>query len=218
MPDWFLGLQPAVQAALITGAVGLLDAVVTGVSTATNALLKTWLDQQAERAQLERAQSDAYRQYAEPLTAAATALYWRLREIYESPGGGFFLQPGGGATRFEEYKVASTRYRIAALLGWFAALRRELRHFGANPDPAVLPMSNAIIRVESALADGPRWKRSEHGLSLRSGKSRCTNPKFGSSSVAWMQHSRGPCTTPERAAHEPLAQSRPRPSMRQSAS
>jgi len=154
MPDWFIGLQPAVQAALITGAVGLVAAVVTGVSTATNVLLKTWLDRRAERAQLERAQSGAYRQYAEPLTAAATALYWRLREIYESPGGGFFLQPGGGATRFEEYKVASTRYRIAALLGWFAALRRELRQFGTNPDPSVLPMRKAIIQVESALADG----------------------------------------------------------------
>lgn len=154
MPDWFTGLQPAVQAAVITATVGLVAAVVTGVGTATNVLLKTWLDRRAENAQLERAQRDAYRQYAEPLTAAATALYWRLREVFETPGGGFFLQVGGGMTRFEDYKVSSTRYRVAALFGWFAALRRELLRSATHPDPSVSPMRKAISHVESAFADG----------------------------------------------------------------
>jgi hypothetical protein len=63
------------------------------------------------------AERETYRRFAEPLTDAASALFWRLREIFETPGGGYYLERGGGESLFESYKASSTRFRIAALLG-----------------------------------------------------------------------------------------------------
>lgn len=156
--NWFKELNPAVQAALIAGAVGVLTALVTAIGTATNIALKDRLDRRATASAARELQRDLYRKYADPLTTAAESLYWRLREIFESGRSGY-LGPDGGLTSFERYKASSTLYRVAALLGWRAALRRELTLSNAQPDRSVGPMREALDGLESALAEGSHIER-----------------------------------------------------------
>jgi len=156
--SWFNDLSPVVQAALVAGTVAVLTALVTAVSTATNIALKARLDRRAAEAAARELQRDLYRKYADPLTRAAESLYWRLREILELGRSGY-LGPGGGLTRFERYKVSSTIYRLAALLGWMTALHRELSLSNAQHDRSVGPMREALHEVESTLADGSHVER-----------------------------------------------------------
>jgi hypothetical protein len=156
--SWFQHLSPAVQAAVIAGAVAVLTALVTAVSTATNISLKARLDRRAAESAARELQRDLYRKYADPLTTAAESLYWRLREIFELGRSGY-LGVGGGLTRFEKYKVSSTIYRLAALLGWMTALRRELSLSNAQHDRSVGPMREAVHKVVSALAEGGHVER-----------------------------------------------------------
>jgi hypothetical protein len=150
---WFRDLDPALQAAVLAGAVAIVTAVVTAVSTATNIALKDRLDRRA-RSQSDRAlQRTTYRKYADPLTSSAESLFWRLHEIYESDRGDY-LHRGRGLTRYEKHKASSTRYRIAALLGWMVALKRELVLSNAQPDATVGPMRDAVAGVQIALAEG----------------------------------------------------------------
>ena len=106
--SWFTHLAPAVQAAVIAGAVAVLAALVTAISTATNLVLKDRLDRRAAAAEERGLRRALYRNYADPLTSAAESLYWRLHEIFEDGRSGY-LAPGGGRTRFETYKASSTR-------------------------------------------------------------------------------------------------------------
>ncbi|HMR94401.1 MAG TPA: hypothetical protein PKE05_02590 [Microthrixaceae bacterium] len=151
--DWFRGLQPPVQAAIIAGSVALVTAIVTAVATFTNTWLKDRLDRRLEEARSQRVQRETYRRYADPLTSAATSLYWRLREVFEI-GGSYYLAVGGGATRFEEYKAFSTQYRLASVLGWITALEKELVLCDAQPDRSVESMRRSISRVQQSLAEG----------------------------------------------------------------
>lgn len=96
------------QAAVIAGAVAVLAALVTAISTATNLVLKDRLDRRAAAAEERGLRRALYRNYADPLTSAAESLYWRLHEIFEDGRSGY-LAPGGGRTRFETYKASSTR-------------------------------------------------------------------------------------------------------------
>lgn len=153
LADWYGELDPAVQTAVIAAIATLLAAVVAAVSTATSVWLNAHFERKAEASRTADAQRTTYRRYAEPLTSAATSLYWRLREILEL-GIGHYLAEGGGATRYEAYKVLSTQYRLAALLGWIAALRRELVLIDATADPSISGLRDAVSRVESALAEG----------------------------------------------------------------
>jgi hypothetical protein len=136
----------------------VLTALVTAIGTATNIVLKDRLDRRAAASTARELQRELYRKYADPLTTAAESLYWRLREIFESGRSGY-LGPGGGLTSFERYKVSSTLYRIAALLGWKAALTRELTLCNAQPDRSVGPMRQALDKLESALAQGSHIER-----------------------------------------------------------
>lgn len=156
--SWFKELSPAVQAALIAGGVAVLTALVTATSTATNIVLKSRLDRRAATSAARELQRDLYRKYADPLTTAAESLYWRLREIFELGRSGY-LGPGGGLTRFEKYKASSTLYRVAALLGWMAALKRELALSNAQHDRSVGPMRDALESLRSALAEGGHIER-----------------------------------------------------------
>lgn len=156
--SWFEDLQPAVQAAVVAGGVALLTALITATSTATNLVLKDWLDHRATASTERELRRTLYRKYADPLTSAAESLYWRFREIFEV-GRSAYLQPGGGLTRFEKYKASSTRYRVAALLGWMRALKRELVLCNAQPDPSVRPMRDALHELETSLAEGAHIER-----------------------------------------------------------
>ena len=128
--------------------------MVAAINTTLNTWLKDRLERRIAATRRREAERETYRRYAEPLTEAASALFWRLREIFEVPGGGYYLERGGGETPFESYKATSTRFRIAALLGWIAALKRELLLSDATTDPSVEALRSVVAGVEASLADG----------------------------------------------------------------
>jgi hypothetical protein len=111
--SWFKHIPPAAQAAVIAGAVAILAALVTAISTATNLVLKARLDRRAVAANDRGLRRDLYRKYADPLTSAAESLYWRLHEIFEDGRSGY-LAPGGAVLD------SSTIRRAALGIAWRA--------------------------------------------------------------------------------------------------
>jgi hypothetical protein len=102
---------------------------------------------------------------------SCTDLFWRLREAFGARGGGFYLKGQVHLTRYEHYKALSTLYRMASLLGWIRALRRELLFLPRTDPEGAEKLEAALRRFTSALAEG--------GTSRRGGWSRsCT---FGGS-------------------------------------
>ncbi len=67
---------------------------------------------------------DLVRLYSDPLKDAATSLRHRLKEIVEQKQAPYLLADAPGIP-FLDYKRISTLYRIAAVLGWIRAIRRE---------------------------------------------------------------------------------------------
>jgi hypothetical protein len=102
-----------------------------------------------------------YARYADPLSLATVSLLWRLHEALEQPGRGRFLKMVGippttnKYSTFGAYKKVSTLYRLAALLGWIRACRREFSYLKVAESDAHGPIEEAISRFEHALADGP---------------------------------------------------------------
>jgi hypothetical protein len=146
--DWFVELDPAVQAAIVSAIVLLITALITTL----NVVVKNWLDRRAARAQQSESARDTYRRYAEPLSAAAQSLYYRLRELFEFSGAHYLT--ASPMTEYEQYKALSTQFRLAALLGWIAALERELLLVDQQSDRSVACMRKAVQEVQSALAEG----------------------------------------------------------------
>jgi hypothetical protein len=106
---------------------------------------------------------DIYLKYSDPLASSASSLLWRLNEIFYHPGRGIFLKEP--RTDFEIYKSISTQYRLASLLGWIRAFRRELSFLKINKKERLKSLKKAISFIESALADGPHIeKRRLEGL------------------------------------------------------
>jgi len=97
---------------------------------------------------------DVYRLYAEPLAAASVSLFWRLDEVLAGHGRAAFLLVDKNTTEFEDYKLRSTYYRMAALLAWIRALRRELTFFKSGSTGRLQAVEDALRRFEAALADG----------------------------------------------------------------
>jgi hypothetical protein len=150
---WFRDLDLKLQVAVVAGAVTIAAGLITAISTAVNVWLKSWLDDRAQAKADRAVRRETYRKYADPLTSAAESLFWRLHEIYETDRGDY-LHSGRGLTRYEKHKASSTRYRIAALLGWMVALRRELVLSNAQPDTTVGAMRDALKGVQTSLAEG----------------------------------------------------------------
>ena len=149
---WFNQLPSASQAALIGTCV---DALVGAIATLLTGILrdfvaKWWSDHRDS----QRSSDDIYRGYAEPLAAAATSLMWRLLEVFGSDGRGSFLVASEPRTVFEDYKLRSTYYRLAALLGWIRALRRELSFLRLAGKRRIEIIDDAIEQLERSLADG----------------------------------------------------------------
>lgn len=101
-------------------------AVVVALVTLSVALLGEMFVRVRERRVRRESATTVYRKYADPLAAASTALFYRLREIFDERGGGFYLQNHEHVVRYEHYKAISTLYRLAAFLGWVQGLKREL--------------------------------------------------------------------------------------------
>jgi hypothetical protein len=93
------------------------------------------------------------RTYADPLYEAARSLSFRLDEIVQVRNPGYLLS-STPATAFIDYKRLSTSYRLAALLGWIRAFRRERSYLDAQGHAEGEETQVAISRIEAALADG----------------------------------------------------------------
>lgn len=132
-----------VQAALISAGVAILIAILSEV----------FIRQRARQAK-EHDVEATYRKYAEPLTLSSTDLFWRLREIFNPQGAGFYLQGHAHVPGYEHYKALSTLYRMASLLGWIRALRRELFFIPGSKPEIVESLDRALYSYAKSLADG----------------------------------------------------------------
>jgi hypothetical protein len=132
-----------IQVALIAAAVSLLTVVLS----------EAFLRLRARRA-AKQTTRETYQKYADPLAMSCTDLFWRLREAFDARGGGFYLKGQVHLTRYEHYKALSTLYRMASLLGWIRALRRELLFLPRTDPEGAERLDAALRRFTSALAEG----------------------------------------------------------------
>jgi len=120
-------------------------------------IFKLWHDYRTRKATL----GVIYSRYADPLSSSAVSLMWRIHEALAEPGRGRFLKlVGTPATAnkystFGTYKKLSTLYRLAVLLGWLRACRREFSYLKIAAPDELQPIESAIDKFEASLADGP---------------------------------------------------------------
>ncbi len=145
------GLQPH-QAALI----GVFFAAIVGaISVILSTLLRDFLAAWwSSRRGVRNSAEDIFRSYAEPLASASTALFWRLDEIVNGDGRAAFLTAKLPSNEFNQYKLRSTYFRLAAVLGWLRAIRRELSFLRTYHQKRVSRLDAAIDAFEKSLADG----------------------------------------------------------------
>lgn len=141
--SWFTTLPVQVQAAVIAAAVTLVGILARDV-------VFRFLQESRET---RKSELEIFRRYADPLASAASSVLWRLNEIFSQRGRGDYLT--SPVTEFEQYKRISTSYRLAALLGWIRAFRRELSFLEVRSRRQLAALKAAIRSLESALADGP---------------------------------------------------------------
>lgn len=152
-PDGSLLSQPQVVAALIALAGVILGLVVRDVVLGLYQSRKARGDALADKqVDLARAHRDLVRLYADPLWEAARSLRFRLDEIVVRQQGRY-LRADEPDIAYFSYKRISTLYRLAVLLGWIRAMRRERSHL--DPEQASNAAEMQAIRdLEVALADG----------------------------------------------------------------
>ena len=136
-------LSDDLKVALISAAAAIVVFMLGG--------LTGWSRRRSDRAASSRA---VYRKYSDPITSSATGLLWRLHEVFDGSGAGYYLVAHQHPAAFEHYKAVSTLYRIAAMLGWVRALRRELVFVTSGDRRRQRTLESALTRLESVLADG----------------------------------------------------------------
>lgn len=151
---WFHNLSPTTKAALIGATVTLLGYFIRDFAIAL------W----HERKKSEKDLLAVFQRYADPLSSAATSLLWRLKEIFSAEGRGAYLKGDAPPNTYNEYKKVSTLYRIASLIGWIRAFRRELSFLRVKDKAGFQSMQCALDEFESALADGPQMELERLGL------------------------------------------------------
>jgi hypothetical protein len=130
--------------------VGIIAGAVSATIFIGGEIFK-WMYRRADRA--ESAQR-VYRKYADPIHVTTNGLLWRMKEIFDGSGAGYYLVGKEHHAPFEHYKAVSTLYRLAALLGWIRALRRELFFLPDHRPKQMRKFENALSSVSSLLADG----------------------------------------------------------------
>ncbi|AFP30985.1 hypothetical protein [Marinobacter sp. BSs20148] len=143
--SWIQTLDVKIQAALIASIVTLL-----GI------FFKDYVFQKLkEKRDQSKIAYDVYKKYAEPLAAAAESMFWRLNETFNVKGRAHFLIRSDVITGFEDYKYKSTLYRLASLIGWIYAIKKEQSYMKPVGTTSQKSISESIRVFESALADGP---------------------------------------------------------------
>jgi hypothetical protein len=135
--------------------VPLGSALIGAISAIITLLLKDVIIQQwsEKRAKLD-SQRAIFRNYAAPLIASSEKLIWRFSEIFID-NRHQFLRSVTMPLVYNDYKRKSTLYRIASLLGWIRAIHLELSALPRGATGFKPPTSEAIGKIQSALADGP---------------------------------------------------------------
>lgn len=148
MLNWFIKLPDPVKAA-----------TVSAVTLVLTLVIKEMFDRARDRRTRSKDSLLVYQRYADPLLVVATQLLWRLNEILDE-GRCEYLVGSSARPAFELYKVRSTLYRLAAVLGWLRAIDRELFMLRL-PDPkAVAKVEGAILDLRRSLSDGTRVEHS----------------------------------------------------------
>lgn len=142
-----------VIAALVALIGALIGITVRDVVMAIYLARKKRLDELADKKLAEyEAHRDLVRLYSDPLKESVDSLRYRLQEIVEKRQGRYLLSDAI-TTPFNEYKKISTLYRVAAVLGWIRAIRRERSYLDPKQAAASAEVS-VISDLEKALADG----------------------------------------------------------------
>jgi hypothetical protein len=145
---WFSNLNPTVKAALVAALVTLTGILIKDVIVAF--LL--------ERKKTEKELRAVFQKYADPLSSAATSLLWRLHEVFSKEGRGAYLRADASPNPYNSYKKLSTLYRVACLMAWIRAFRRELSYLRVREKEHFESLQAALNEFESALADGPQME------------------------------------------------------------
>lgn len=149
----WLWLSPQVVAALIALGGVILGLIARDIFMAAHLVRKKRADEIADRKEAAgKVHRDLVRLYADPLKEAVTSLKYRLKEIVEEQQARYLLAEAP-RTLFFEYKRISTLYRIAVVLGWIRAIRRERSYLDPERAASSVEMQ-AIGELEKALADG----------------------------------------------------------------
>ena len=144
MAAWFSALDIRLQVSLIGVTSALLTILLKDVG------FYFWKEARSDK----KSAVVVYRSYSDPLLSASVSLFWRLRETLIDTGRGAYLKTGGSTNNFDHYKFESTLYRLAVLLGWMRAYRRELTFLSLAGEDYLKPLNAALSRFEDALADG----------------------------------------------------------------
>lgn len=148
-----LWLSPQVVAAFVALAGVIVGLFARDIFMAAYLARKKRADEIADRKEAAgKVHRDLVRLYADPLKDAVTSLKFRLVEIVEDQQARYLLVDAP-KTLFFEYKRISTLYRIAVVLGWIRAIRRERSYLDPEQAAGSVEMQ-AISELEKALADG----------------------------------------------------------------
>ncbi|RYE57579.1 MAG: hypothetical protein EOP18_02525 [Rhizobiaceae bacterium] len=148
-----LWLNPTVVSGLIALAGVVLGLIARDLFMAAYFARRKRADELADRKESEgKVHRDLVRLYADPLREAVKTLGFRLVEIVEKRQARYLMAEAPHIPFFE-YKRISTLYRIAAVLGWIQAIRRERSYL--DPDQASGSVGMiAIDELGETLADG----------------------------------------------------------------
>lgn len=166
------GAPPLTSASLFS-APEVVAAALTAFFTVAGILLKDFVLKRVEEGRSDRrAEAAIYERYSNPLVTSAISLLHRLNEILFIEHRPIYLQERASFMSSEGlhgsylyYKRLSTAYRIAAVLGWIRACRREFSYLRVAEPPKVHGVVRAIDSFEKALADGG-WVEQERVVRL----------------------------------------------------
>jgi hypothetical protein len=148
-----LWISPTVVASLLTLAGVIIGLLARDIVMAIYLVRQKRVQELADRKEAEsKYHQDLVRLYSDPLKDAVTSLRYRLQEIVEQKQARYLLADAPNIPFFD-YKRVSTLYRIAAVLGWIRAIRRERGYIDPQQASASVEML-AIDAFEKALADG----------------------------------------------------------------
>jgi hypothetical protein len=142
-------------------------AAITSVFTIMGIALKDYVFKTLEEQRTERRTRNAiYERYSNPLLHSTISLMNRLNEIlFEKHrpvylmGEGINQNPNPGGS-YRAYKKLSSIYRLAVVLGWIRACRREFSYLRVADPGDAFGVDEAIGNLEDALADG-QWVEQE---------------------------------------------------------